>query len=278
MMSNELRSTKVQPAVMSQGEAARRDLTGSFASWRIWYLLGTNDARQRYRRSRIGQFWITINVSVFVLCVGVINAKIFNANISDYIPIFCVSYILWIFISGMLTDSTTVFVQAEGLLRQEPLPRLVLIHRLVLRHLVVLAHNALIIPVVFMAFGTTISPLAFLALPGLVLVVLFGSAMSILIGIACTRFRDLSQVVGNLVTLMFFASPIMWRPGMLPRDMAWLVDYNPVAILIRVISEPILGVVPAPLLYLQGLLIAVALLTIAAVIFSRFRARIVYWL
>jgi ABC-type polysaccharide/polyol phosphate export permease len=278
MMSNKLRSTEVRPAVLSPGQAAWRDLTGSFASWRIWYLLGTNDARQRYRRSRIGQFWITINVGVFVLCVGVINAKIFNANISEYIPAFCVSYILWIFISGMLNDATMVFVQAEGILRQEPLPRLVLVHRLILRNLVVLAHNALIIPVVFIAFGTAISPLALLALPGLVLAILVGSAMSILIGIACTRFRDLSQVVGNLVTLLFFASPIMWRPGMLPRDMAWLVDYNPVAVLIRLIGEPIMGMVPAPLLYLQGLLTAMTLLTMAAMIFTRFRARIVYWL
>lgn len=278
MISHELPSTEVRPPALSQREAAWRDLAGSFASWRIWYLLGTNDARQRYRRSRIGQFWITINIGIFVLCVGVINAKIFNTNVSEYIPAFCVSYILWIFISGMLNDSTTVFVQAEGILRQEPLPRLVLVHRLILRNLVVLAHNALIIPVVFIAFGTAISPLALLALPGLVLAILVGSAMSILIGIACTRFRDLSQVVGNLVTLMFFASPIMWRPGMVPRDMAWLVDCNPVAILLRLISEPILGVVPAPVLYLQGLLIVVALLTTAAIIFTRFRARIVYWL
>jgi ABC-type polysaccharide/polyol phosphate export permease len=259
-------------------EAAWQDLVRSLIGWRVWYLLGTNDARQRYRRSRIGQFWITINIAVFIICIGSINSSIFRVDISTYIPQFSVSYILWIFLSGLINDATTVFIQAEGILRQEPLPRLVLVYRVVLRHLVVLFHNALIIPVVFLTFGVPVGVEAAFALVGLVMVIVIGVSLVVLVGMACTRFRDLAQVVANLVTLLFFASPIMWRPAMLPADMAWLVTYNPVALMIRIVGEPIMGQVPPGLVYGQAMILAVGLIWLAAVMFVRFRARIVYWL
>src|SRR4029077_11802271 len=42
--------------------AARADLARGVSRWRLWLLLGLNDIRQRYQRSRVGQFWITLSM------------------------------------------------------------------------------------------------------------------------------------------------------------------------------------------------------------------------
>src|SRR5262245_59820692 len=44
--------------------AAVRDLRGGFTRWRIWGMLAINDVRQRYRRSLLGQFWLTLSMGV----------------------------------------------------------------------------------------------------------------------------------------------------------------------------------------------------------------------
>src|SRR5437016_554021 len=47
------------PSMTEHVAAAGSDLLRGFTDWRMWLLLGMNDIRQRYQRSRIGQFWIT---------------------------------------------------------------------------------------------------------------------------------------------------------------------------------------------------------------------------
>ena len=73
--------------------------------------------------------------------------------------------------------------------------------RIMVRNLVAYAHNVAIIPLVFVAFLYKPSLVALLAVPGLCLVMLgiFGAALSL--AILCTRFRDMQQIVGNLLQL-----------------------------------------------------------------------------
>jgi hypothetical protein len=41
-----------------------RDLLSGICAWSFWTMLGWNDIRQRYRRSVLGPFWITISMPV----------------------------------------------------------------------------------------------------------------------------------------------------------------------------------------------------------------------
>ena len=45
-----------------RGVKATDDIQESFERWQLWWLLGLNDIRQRYRRSRLGQTWITLSL------------------------------------------------------------------------------------------------------------------------------------------------------------------------------------------------------------------------
>jgi lipopolysaccharide transport system permease protein len=60
--------------------------------------------------------------------------------------------------------------------------------------------------------------------------------------------------------------------------MQWLVDHNPFAIFLRLISEPLMGQVPATHLYVEAGLITVGCTVVAAVALVRYRHRIIYWL
>ncbi|MGI4764388.1 MAG: ABC transporter permease, partial [Janthinobacterium lividum] len=98
------------------------------------------------------------------------------------------------------------------------------------------------------------------------------------LALLCTRFRDMPQIVGNLLQLAFFVTPIMWHVEQLGPNAIYIEVLNPFAAFLRVVSEPLLGHVPAPQTYLT-VLIALAILSLVAwPCFARFRARIVYWL
>ncbi|MGO4527062.1 ABC transporter permease [Microvirga sp. 2MCAF35] len=276
-------SAAVQTAAAptSTQDASRRawlDVKQGFENWRVWWLLGIGDIRQRYRRSKLGQFWITLSIAIFIGAIGVVYSALFRQPVQTYIPYLATTFVVWTLLSGIITDSTGAFVQAEGFLRQQALPKTTFILRVLVRNFLSFAHNVIVIPFVFLLFGVAPSWTWVAALGGIVLVAVVGFLAAMICAILCTRFRDLPQIIQNIIQVAFFISPITWQVEVLDERLRHWVVLNPFAALLRIISEPLLGRIPDPLTYVSAVLSVVALALIAWPLFRRFRQRIVYWL
>ena len=116
-----------------------------------------------------------------------------------------------------------------------------------------------------------------LAVPGLMLVVLNGTLANLTIGIISARFRDVPQVINSIVQILFFITPIFWKPGSL-KGHAYITDFNPLYHLVEVVRAPLLGNLPSATNYLAVLLLTLINIAIAGVFFTRFRSRIAYWI
>jgi len=272
------RPPSLQLPSLSPWKQCGGDLWQGFSRWQLWWLLGMNDIRQRYRRSRLGQFWITISMGIFVISVGPIYSSLFTIDLPRFLPHFTTSLVVWAFIASMLNDSCLIFVHSEAYLRQERIPKTVFILQLIVRNLFILAHNAILIPVVWVIFGIPVTPTVLLVVPGLILVVTNCFLAAIFLSIVCTRFRDLPQIVNNIVQVAFFTSPILWQRTALPEHLQFVVDYNPFAGHLGIVAGPLLGEVPTVGQYVMVLGSTLVLALLALPFFARFRARVVYWL
>lgn len=254
------------------------DLRMGLFCWRIWWLLGIGDIRQRYSRSRLGQFWITLSTAIFVVAIGTVYAYLFNQPMHDFFPFVATNIIVWTLVSSIMTESCTAFIQAENFLRQEPLPKVVFVLRILVRNMMSFAHNIFIIPFVLLTVGLWPSWTVLLTLPGIILVLVAGFFTSLLLGILCTRFRDLPQIVANVIQIAFFITPVMWPKTLLSGEARAVVDLNPFAAFLDVVAEPMRGIVPSAYAYFVTISTIVTLAAITLPLFARFRARIVYWL
>ena len=99
-----------------------KDLASALQNMRLPLFLARSDIRQRYRRSTLGPFWITISTGVMIACLGFIFGKIFKSPISEFLPFLAAGLILWGFISQVITEATTVFVSSEAIIKQLPIP------------------------------------------------------------------------------------------------------------------------------------------------------------
>ncbi|RYB07007.1 ABC transporter permease [Lichenibacterium ramalinae] len=283
-----MRSTEALPALQAASSPERPwvrewrlaalDLARCFRGWHVWALLGVSDIRLRYKRSRFGQFWITLSMAFFVAGIGAVYGGLFHQNIHEYIPYLAVNMTIWTFISTSISESCSAFIEAAPYLRQEALPKSTFIMRVLVRNMMAFGHNIIIIPLVFIVFLYAPSPVALLAIPGLLLVLAGVFAASISLALLCTRFRDMPQIVGNLLQLAFFVTPIMWHVEQLGPNAYYIKVFNPFASFLRVVSEPLLGHVPAPETYGTVLVALCVLSLIAWPVFAKFRSRIVYWL
>src|SRR5690242_4173728 len=129
---------------MNKGALSKaiRDLNAGIRSAPLWTMLGWQEIRLRYRRSMLGPFWLTISAGVLIGGMGPLYGKLFGQDISTYFPHLAVSYILWMLISALINDSCTVFITAEGLIKQVPMPLTVHVFRMIWRNVLIFLHHA----------------------------------------------------------------------------------------------------------------------------------------
>ena len=264
------------PPPPSQTALALQDVGEGVCAFRLWGLLGWQDIRQRYRRSTLGPFWLTISMGALVGGLGMLYAGLFKMEVAEYLPFVAAGLILWGLISGLITEGCTAFIDAEGIIKQVRLPLSIHVCRVVWRNLIVFAHNVVIYVIAAVFFSIQPGWTGLLALPGIALLCLNGVWMGLLLGLVSARFRDIPQIVASVVQVTFFLTPIIWKPELLP-DRAFILDINPFFHLVEMVRAPALGQAPRLVSWLAVLGITLGGWLVTLIMYRRYRWRIAYW-
>jgi lipopolysaccharide transport system permease protein len=264
-------------------ERALADLSAGLSRWRLAAALARLDIRNRYRGSVLGPFWMTASMAVMIAGIGLLYSTLFKMTLREYLPWLAVSLLVWTTINQVVTDACTAFTSSEGVIRQVPLPYTVHVLRFVMRNAIMAAHSLPLILVVFVvcAFMPGETPVlpgaeAVLALPGLALLLVNACAIGMFLGMVCARFRDIPQIVINLMQLVFFLSPVLWKPSLLG-DLQVFLPLNPFFSLMETVRGPLVEGGAPPIVWAAALFYTAAACAIAFVFFVRFRGRIAFW-
>ena len=186
------------------------EIVAGFRVWPVWVIMGWDDIRQRYRRSVLGPFWITLSMGAFILLLGIIYSRLFHMELEHYMPYLSVGYIVWGFMSAAINDSCIAFTDTSRIIKQIKLPYSVYVLRVVWRNFIIFLHTIVIYIPVAIVFKVEPSLTMLLAIPGLILVCVNLIWLTTVIAILSTRYRDIQPIVGTAVQLGMFATPIMW--------------------------------------------------------------------
>ena len=240
-------------------------------------MLALNDVKLRYRRSRIGQFWLTISMAITIIALGFLYSVIFQIALKTYLPLIAYSLIIWGLIAGICNEGAGAFIEAEGYIRSTPLPKSIYVYRVLLRNLLFLLHNMIIVPVVMLIFGhsPTLNLLYFI--PALALTVLTGVWVSLLLGILSARFRDLPPTIASFTQIAFFLSPIMWTSSQLRGQFSLLIACNPFAAFLTILRDPLLGNPPELGAWIFASVLTVVGFAVTLPFYARFRPRISFY-
>jgi ABC-type polysaccharide/polyol phosphate export permease len=254
-----------------------RDIGEGLAKWQLWSMLGWNDIHQRYRRSALGPFWITISMAIFIVMLGFIYSKLFHQQLAVFLPYIAMGLITWGFISGTTTEACNVFTENTGIIKQIRLPYTVYVMRMIWRSFIIFLHTVVLIVPIVLYFRMPIGFGALLAIPGMFLVVLNQIWLAIVIGAVATRFRDIAQLVATAIQISMFVTPIMWPVSAIP-DARFIAEINPFYHLIQLVRAPLLGEMAEPLSWIVVSAMCIIGYGIAAMVLTRASPRLVYWL
>ena len=264
------------PPPASQLSRALSDIARGARAVQLWGPLGWQDIRLRYRRSKLGPFWLTISMGMLVGLLGTLYGMLFQADIARYMPYLALGFIFWTMISGLISDACGIFVNAQGIIKQIEMPLSVHVFRMVWRSLIVLAHNSAIFLVVAVVLRIPPGWTGLLTLPGLVFLCLNGIWVGLLLGLIAARFRDVPPIMESLMRIGFFITPVIWMPEFLPQRVA-LLEWNPFYHFLEVVRSPLLGQAPSFISWLVVAGVTLGGWAATLCMYCLFRRRIAYW-
>jgi len=234
---------------------AWRDLADGYRRRELWAHLGWQDIKQRYRRSVLGPFWITIATGTTAVAMGGLYSKLFKLELSEHLPYVTLGLIIWNLINAAILEGADVFVANEGLIKQLPTPLSVHVYRLVWRQMILFAHNFVIM--------------------------LNCVWVALCFGILATRYRDISPLLFSVVQLLFFMTPIIWNEATLQQQGAgkWakIVELNPLLHYLDIVRAPLLGADQELRHWVVVLVLTAIGWILAALAMRQYRARVPYW-
>ena len=235
-----------------------------------------NSLRARFVRSRFGALWGIFHplaqVAVFFLILSHALGSRLPGIDSDfgYAIYLCAGMLGWQLFAETLSRCTTLFIDQGNLIKKVAFPRITLLFivagETLLNNLFLLAS---VLGVFVMAGHWPGFSLLWLA-PLVALNLLLSMSLGMTLGLLNVFMRDIGQVVQISLTFLFWLTPVVYLPSVLPENLRGWLSLNPLFDLVSAYHEVLVFQRMPDLLFLGVLLLLGLLLT---VVFFRLYAR-----
>jgi len=234
------------------------------------------DLKLRYRRSVLGILWTLLNPLAQLLVLNLVFGLVLQLNIPNYTLFLFTGLLAWNWFQSSLYAGTGSIVDNRELIHRPGFPAAILPVVTVASYFI---HFLLALPIllVFMLLsGIPISG-AFFALP-VIFAIQFILSLGLIYLFAAIQvtFRDTQYLLGVLLFLGFYLTPVFYDTAALPPQLQPLYRLNPMATIIESYrSVFIQAELPAGLPLLLWGLVSVALLWFTAHVFQKANYRFV---
>ena len=103
--------------------------------WRLWYLIGSNEMRRQYARSRLGQIWIILTSAIAISTIGFVWSYLWAQPVREILPYIAVGLVVWQLISAILIETTTLLPANSRYFHNQYMPKSTIVFALVFRHI-----------------------------------------------------------------------------------------------------------------------------------------------
>jgi lipopolysaccharide transport system permease protein len=255
---------------------AIQDFCAAAKHHRIWLELSKVEVKQRYRRSVIGPWWISLSLLIFIVAMGEVYSRLFHEDLANYIPFFTAGFLMWTFISSSINESTEVFKQNASFIKQVRLPFNLYIFKHLSRQVIFLGHNLVVYILVMLFFKINPGWNILWFIPGFFLLLINVYWICLLITLLSTRYRDTAPLINSCIQIAFFITPISWMPKLIGQH-SLIMKLNPFVYFLGATRNPLLGTMPTWHTWAYNITAACGGLVVTLLVFAYSRRKIPFW-
>ncbi len=199
-------------------------------------LLKTNikkDVGGKYKHSFLGVLWSFISPLLQIAVYALVFQVILKSDIENYTVYLCCGLIPWQYFSAVILRGAASIIDNGNIIKKVYFPREILPISVVTSEGVNFLISTIIILgfVIFGGVGLSINILWYFLILAIQYIVSIGFAF--IVSSLSVYFRDLLHLLGIIIQLLFYATPIVYSINSVPQGFQWIVKINPMSYLIE---------------------------------------------
>jgi len=156
---------------------------------------------------------------------------ILNVQVPHYLAFILSGILPWVFFSQSVMENMESLVSNMGLISKVPTPIQVFPYVGTLTNLITLAFAVPVMIGAALISGVALNASLFLILYYFVILFLTTYGLSLMLAIAFVYFRDLRHLIGIVMQIWFYMTPVIYAEHMIPEKYLWAVYLNPLGFL-----------------------------------------------
>jgi lipopolysaccharide transport system permease protein len=226
-------------------------MNGMLASaWRYRRFIGSSiraEFRARFARSRLGALWMIAQPLAQVAIFSFVLSGVLAARMPDvtgphaYAVYLMGGTLCWSLFSDVVTRCLTIFIDNGNLIKKISFPRVSL--PLIVAGVALINNTALLVAIVVVTAILGYPPNeGFLwLLPLTALTLALATGLGIVLGVMNTFSRDTGQAIPVVLQVVYWMTPIVYMPSILPESYRHWPDYNPLTGLVAAYQNILLS-------------------------------------
>lgn len=211
----------------------------------------------RYRKTWIGFAWVLLNPIILLTVQSFVFFHVLKISRQDYLLYLISGFLPWVFFSQSVEMGTNLLKSQAAILKAFSIPPALLVGALILENLVNFLVSIILIYLPLCLFFGFPSELVFPWLVSMLPMFVSVAAIVFLLATWNVLFRDLKYIVSFLLSVSYFITPIFYPLSALPENSRWLMNFNPIAVLIKPFQDSALEISAQD--WIQSVLISSAL-------------------
>jgi lipopolysaccharide transport system permease protein len=194
-------------------------------------LLVWREVSVRYKQTAVGIFWVVLQPMISALIFAVVFG-LFVKLPSDGVPYLVFAYsgtLIWGLFSQGIDRASGSIVADEQLIRKVYFPRWIIPMASVASTAIDFAICTLLLLVLLFCYSVPLTWHLVFFLPAAILVFLLATALGLATAALNAKYRDFRLLAVFGLQIFQFVSPVFYSFQIVPRDLLWLMYFNPMA-------------------------------------------------
>ncbi len=221
----------------------RLDLRETWLYREVGLILAQRDVKVRYSQTFFGVAWAVLQpllaMLVFVLVLGRIS-ELTSVGVPYAAFVVC-GLAVWFSFASAVSGASESLVGAPELVTKVYFPRVLAPLGAVLATAVDLAVALVLAQAVALIAGVPLRPSAVLVAPAVLLALVASLSVGLWFAALIVLYRDVRHAIPFFMQLLFFVSPVLYRPEAIDDRFAWVFALNPLTAPVELTRWSLLG-------------------------------------
>jgi lipopolysaccharide transport system permease protein len=212
--------------------------------WEFLWAMTERELKVRYKVTKLGFYWMLLN-PIFQMLIIVIVFQFLVSNRIDNYPVFVfIGIVVWNYFSGSVSKNVSIVTNERFLFQKSNFPRETMIFSTIIVNVVNLIISFLLVFVYLLILGSLNYKSLFFFPVALINLIFITLGLSLFLSAFNVKHRDIEFVFSAILPLWFYATPVIYSLDMLPRNIAWILYFNPLTGVIDGFRYSVLNLYP----------------------------------